>query len=79
MQVGDTVAIIGRGLVACETALWLAKQGKKVTIIEALEKILAVNAPLCHANSDMLKELIPFHGIDVIASTKAVSFASGNL
>ncbi|MFA9378633.1 MAG: FAD-dependent oxidoreductase, partial [Lachnotalea sp.] len=51
---GASTVVIGGGLVGCETALWLAQQGKKVTIVEALHKLLAVNGPLCHANSEML-------------------------
>lgn len=64
-QTGDNVVIVGGGLVGCETALWLANEGKTVTIVEALDKLMAVNAPLCHANSDMLEALIPYKGIDV--------------
>ena len=33
---GQNVAVIGGGLVGCETALWLAQQGRNVKIIEAL-------------------------------------------
>jgi 2,4-dienoyl-CoA reductase (NADPH2) len=36
---GETVAIIGGGLVGCETALFLAKKGKKVTVLEMLDGI----------------------------------------
>ena len=68
---GQNVAVIGGGLVGCETALWLAQQGRNVKIIEALDRILAVNGPLCHANSEMLERLIPFNGVEVIASAKA--------
>lgn len=64
-DVGDTTIIIGGGLVGCETALWLADQGKKVTIVEMQKEILEVGGPLCHANKDMLKELIPFKNIDL--------------
>lgn len=71
-EAGDNVVIIGGGLVGCETALWLAQKGKKVTIVEALEKILAINAPLCHANSEMLEALIPYNDIEVLASSQAV-------
>ena len=46
-ECGKTTVIVGGGLVGCETALWLAEHGKKVTIVEALDKILAVNGPLC--------------------------------
>lgn len=32
-KVGQDVAVIGGGLIGCETGLWLAQQGKKVTVI----------------------------------------------
>lgn len=35
---GQSTVVIGGGLVGCETALWLAQKGKKVTIVEALGK-----------------------------------------
>ena len=31
----DQIVIIGGGLVGCETALWLAQQGKKVSVVES--------------------------------------------
>ncbi|AFK85292.1 MULTISPECIES: FAD-dependent oxidoreductase [Thermoanaerobacterium] len=74
VNIGNDVAVIGGGLVGCETALWLKDMGKNVTIIEALPKLLAVNGPLCHANSEMLKELIPFKGIKTITSAKATAY-----
>lgn len=73
-QTGARVAVIGGGLVGCELALHLQELGKQVTIIEALDKILAVNRPLCHANSSMLEALIPFKGIRTITSAKAIDF-----
>lgn len=69
---GDEAVVVGGGLVGCELALWLKQKGKKVTIVEVQDKLLALNGPLCHANSEMLERLIPFHGIDVLASTKIV-------
>lgn len=78
-EAGERTVIIGGGLVGCETALHLAKQGKKVTIIEALDKLLALNGPLCHANSDMLLNLIPFNGIEVVTAAKVTSFKDGKL
>lgn len=76
---GEKVAVIGGGLVGCETALWLAQQGKTVRIVEALDKILAVNGPLCHANSEMLERLIPFNGIEVISGAKAQNYSGSTL
>lgn len=69
---GDKVVILGAGLVGCELALWLAGQGKKVTMVELQKKILAVNGPLCHANFDMLEKLIPYNGIEVLTSSKVL-------
>jgi 2,4-dienoyl-CoA reductase-like NADH-dependent reductase (Old Yellow Enzyme family)/thioredoxin reductase len=37
--IGNDVIIIGGGLVGCETALHLSKQGKNVTLIEALPEV----------------------------------------
>ena len=76
---GDSTVVIGGGLVGCETALWMAQNGKKVTIVEALDKLLAKNGPLCHANSEMLERLIPFNNIDVIMSSKATDYVDGVL
>lgn len=76
---GNTTVVAGGGLVGCETALWLARQGKKVTIVEALDKIMAVNGPLCHANKDMLEALLPFNNIDIITSAKVSSYQNGIL
>lgn len=76
---GEKTVVIGGGLVGCETALWLARQGKQVKIVEALDKILAVNGPLCHANSEMLERLIPFNNIEVIAEARADSYDGSRL
>mgnify|MGYP000985132068 CR=1 FL=1 len=48
--VGESVAVIGGGLVGCETALWLAKRHKKVTIIEALGNLLSAGRPFSTKN-----------------------------
>lgn len=69
---GNSAAIVGGGLVGCELALMLAKQGKKVTVVEVLDEILSVGGPLCFANRDMLADLLRFHGVDVRTAAKAV-------
>ncbi|MFT8315346.1 MAG: FAD-dependent oxidoreductase [Clostridium sp.] len=69
---GEKTVVVGGGLVGCEIALWLAKKGVNVTIVEALDKLLAVNAPSCPANSDMLKKLITFNGVEVLTSSTVV-------
>ena len=74
---GDKVVVVGGGLVGCEMALDLAQKGKKVTILEALPKIMAVNGPICSANKEMLEELLPFHGVDIICNAKVTGFKDG--
>lgn len=76
---GSSVVVVGAGLVGCELALDLARKGKEVQIIEALEKIMAVNGPLCSANKEMLERLIPFNGIKVQCGAKVSSFKDGVL
>ncbi len=58
--------MIGGGLVGCETALYLRQKGSDVTIVEALDTLLKVNGPLCHANKEMLTALIPYKGIQTL-------------
>ncbi|MFH1154314.1 MAG: FAD-dependent oxidoreductase [Pseudomonadota bacterium] len=76
---GQRVVVVGGGLIGCETALWLARQGRDVTVVEVLDKLLAVNGPLCHANSDMLIQLLPYNGVTVKTSTSVKSYADGRL
>ena len=73
------VVVVGGGLVGCELALDLAMKGKKVTIVEALDKLMAVNGPLCSANKEMLEKLIPYNGIDVVTSAKVTEYKNGVL
>lgn len=74
---GDRVVVVGGGLVGCEMALDLAQKSKKVTILEALPKIMAVNGPICSANKEMLEELLPFHGVNIICNAKVTGFKDG--
>lgn len=76
---GEKTVVVGGGLVGCETALWLAQHGKKVVLVEALDKIMAVNGPLCHANKDMLEALLPFYHVEIITSAKVKGYQNGTL
>jgi pyruvate/2-oxoglutarate dehydrogenase complex dihydrolipoamide dehydrogenase (E3) component len=68
---GDRVAVIGGGLVGCETAQYLAARGKRVTIIEMLEQIGAdIPLTIRSAVIENLKE----SGIQTEASARAVEF-----
>ena len=76
---GKKTVVVGGGLVGCETALWLAQNGIHVTIVEALNKVMAVNGPLCAANKEMLEALLPFNGVEIITGAKVTEFANGEV
>lgn len=63
------VLVLGGGLIGCETALWLAQQGKKVTIVEMLSDLMISDIPVYHANKLMLEDLLKFYKVDVITNT----------
>lgn len=76
---GKKTVVVGGGLVGCETALWLAQNGIHVTIVEALDKVMAVNGPLCAASKEMLEALLPFNGVEIITGAKVTEFANGEV
>lgn len=40
VETGDSVVVAGGGLIGCETALYLAEKGKKVTVVEVLDRLM---------------------------------------
>lgn len=56
-RIGKNVVIIGGGLVGCETALFLADQGRNVTVLEMAEQLAQEDAPL-HRMA-LMKLLLP--------------------
>ncbi|MDD4569939.1 MAG: FAD-dependent oxidoreductase [Tepidanaerobacteraceae bacterium] len=76
---GNSVAVIGGGLVGCETALWLAKQHKKVTIIEALGNLMSAGRPVPHTNKIMLIDLLEFYKVDIITDTCLLEINEGSI
>jgi 2,4-dienoyl-CoA reductase-like NADH-dependent reductase (Old Yellow Enzyme family)/thioredoxin reductase len=59
-KVGDSVLVVGGGYIGCETALFLAQQGKSVTVVEKMEDI-AYDAEIGHNLT--LRELLPKSGV----------------
>jgi len=68
-KAGETVVVIGGGRVGCETAIWLAKQGKKVTVVEKLDELMSVDPPVPRMNKMMLADLLNFHEVNVLTNT----------
>lgn len=68
-KAGQNIVIIGGGLVGCETALWLAQKGKKVTVVEGLPVILGGPHNMPFMNYEMLKDLLNYHKVEIITDT----------
>lgn len=59
---GENVVVVGGGMVGCETAVDLAKKGKKVSLVEQLPAILSSEfVPQQHKM--MLKDMIEYYGV----------------
>lgn len=71
MDVGERVIVVGGGMVGCETAVDLAKKGKKVSLVEQLPAILSSEfVPQQHKG--MLKDMIEAYGVEVYEDYKLV-------
>ena len=71
-KLGQNVVVVGGGLVGCEIALDEAKKGKKVTVVEALDKILSSGVPAPLPNAMMIHDLFEYHHVDVLEGHKLV-------
>ena len=72
-KLGNRVVIVGGGLVGCEIALDEINHGKDVTVVEALDDIMAAGgsgAP--YPNRQMIVDLFENKGVRVMISTKLV-------
>jgi len=67
-EVGEKAAVVGGGLTGCETALWLAQQGKKVTIVEILGDLMIAGLPVPRANKVMLLDLLKLNKVEAITN-----------
>ena len=61
-EAGERVVVAGGGMVGCETALFLAQQGKKVVIIEMLEEVATDLNPVSRI---LLMELLGKQGVEI--------------
>lgn len=73
-QAGDKVLVAGGGLVGCETALWLAQQGKSVCIVEMLPKI---TLDTLFANKLMLLDLLAYYKVEIRTNTSIIGIGDG--
>lgn len=76
---GDNTVVLGGGLVGCELALALLKEGKKVTIVEAMEDILSAGPKMNFCNKDMLIDLLHFYKADIRTGVKVDRMDAGRI
>jgi 2,4-dienoyl-CoA reductase-like NADH-dependent reductase (Old Yellow Enzyme family)/thioredoxin reductase len=75
--IGQNVILLGGGLVGCETAVHLAKNGRKVTIVEMRDS-LAPDAYRLHKHK--LRQIIAAdESIRVMTETKCLSISGGTV
>ncbi len=64
-KAGGKAVVVGGGMVGCEVALWLAQQGKGVTVVEMLPELMtATHVP--HPNRIMLLDLLKLRGVEAL-------------
>ena len=77
VEAGKRVVVVGGGLVGCETALWLAQNGKQVTVVEMLPELLSAGLPVPFMNKDMLLTMMRAEGVKTITNHSLLEI-SGN-
>jgi 2-enoate reductase len=71
-KVGFSAVIIGGGLIGCETALCLARQGKKVTVVEMLDTLAG---DMAWGNALELVKFLDDEGVFLLTKSKAIRVA----
>ncbi len=69
VTVGQNVVVVGGGEVGCELSTELCMQGKNVTMVELLDKIL-LTADHFVANDQNIRYLVEHSGTNIMTSTK---------
>ena len=77
-EVGENVVVVGGGLTGSEIAYELALQGKKVSIVEMKNDLLAQTG-VCLANSSYLREWFALHKVPVYLNTILQEVKDGSI
>lgn len=75
-KVGQSVIMVGGGLVGCETALDLVRKGKKVTIVELLHEVAS---DMFWRNRNHLLHLLAAANVTILTDTKVVEITAKGL
>ena len=75
-EAGESVVVIGGGLVGCETALYLAQKGKKLTIVETLD---SVARDMFEANRLHLLKLLADTNVEILTETSVAEITDDSV
>ncbi|MDV4151615.1 NAD(P)/FAD-dependent oxidoreductase [Clostridium sp. AL.422] len=67
-KLGEDIIVVGGGFVGCETAVHLSQRGKKVTIVEMKDSILA--EPMASNNLLALSTMLVANKVEIITGSK---------
>lgn len=76
---GDRILVMGGGVIGCETALYLARQGKTVTITTRRDQASLAEDLYDHNNRDVLLMMIKAADIDVLSETVPLQVGNGHV
>lgn len=77
-EVGDNVVVIGGGLTGCEIAYDLYHKGKKPTIVEMKNDLIAIRG-VCLANSSYLRDFFEANKVPVYLNSKVNKINKDNV
>ncbi len=77
-EVGENVVVIGGGLTGCEIAYDLYRKGKKPTIVEMKDDLIAVTG-VCLANSSYLRDFFETNKVPVHLETRTTKISEGGV
>ena len=77
-EVGENVVVIGGGLTGCEIAYDLFLKGKKPTIVEMKNDLIAVRG-VCLANSSYLRDFFAWKKVPVMLESKVTEIRDGSV
>ena len=67
---GENVVVVGGGLVGCETAIDLAMEGKKVTLVEAADAVLGASKMISIMVRQIIPDMLEHYKVNVMAGHK---------
>ena len=76
IPLGSKIVVVGGGMVGCETADWIAQNGKQVVIVEQLAQV-ANDVEV--RTRKMLLARLESHNVEIICNAKAESFGKDKI